>query len=391
MRTNACDDDGVMRFPTRRKVADVPPGVTLKVQSHRDFATLLTRDLTDSLVVIDHRDLDAETARRLVDARPHAVLNAAEFISGRFANLGPQLLSDAGIALYEADRSGVLGLSDGSVLRLHESTLYDGAVVALDLEPLPADQVTARMDLARAGLAAQLETFAHTTSEFLRREEGLLLHGHGSPVLRARIEGRAVIVIGPSAQPADLKRLRAFIREQKPVVLAVDGGAEVAVSRRLRPDAVILSGPGTVQPKTLARCREVVLTGSGETVRRRAEQANLPVHEAQTGLAGLDLGLLIAHRAQARVIIPVGYPATLDDFIDRGRSAQASNVLTRLRVGAVLVEASAVPLLYTGRVRRWQVALALVVAVGVLVLTVAATPVGQDWWDQAREQWDSWR
>lgn len=380
-----------MRFPQRRNVADVPPGVSLKVHSHRDLATLLSRDLYGSLVVIDRRDLDAETARRLVDARPHSVLNAAEFISGRFANLGPQLLADAGIGLYEGDRPGVLGLTDGSVLRLHEATLYDGAVVALDLTPVPAEQVTARMDAARSGLAAQLETFAHTTSEFLRREEDLLLHGRGAPVLRAKLTGRPVVVVGPTAVAADLKRLRVFLREQKPVVLAVDGGAEVAVARRLRPDAVILSGPGTVQPKTLARCREVVLTGSGETVRRRAEQANLPVHESQTSMAGLDLGLIIAHQAQARVIVPVGYPATLDDFIDRGRSAQASNVLTRLRVGSALVEASAVPLLYTGRVRRWQIGLSLVVAAAVLALTVAATPVGGDWWDQVRDQWESVR
>lgn len=373
-----------MRFPQRRKVADALPGTSLTVNSHRDLATVLGRDLSGSLAVIDRRDLDAETARRLLDARPAAVLNAAEFTSGRFANLGPELLAAAGVPLFQGDRAGVLALKDGSTLRLHDATLYDGAVVALDLEPLTLEQVRAQKEAARSGLAVQLETFAHTTSEFLRREEGLLLHGQGSPALRARLRGRPVLVVGPAARASDLRALRTFIREQKPVVIAVDGGAEAAVDRRLRPDAVILSGPGTVQPKTLTKCREVVLTGSGESVRRRAEQANLPVHEAQTSMAGLDLGLLIAHRGDARVVIPVGYPSTLEDFIDRGRSVQASNVLTRLRVGPQLVEASAVPLLYTGRVRRWHVAFALVAALAVLALAVGTTPVGQDWWDQVR-------
>lgn len=380
-----------MRFPQRRAVADVPPGRFLQVHNHRDLATLLNRDLTDSLVVIDQRDLDAETAQLILDRRPFAVLNAAEFISGRFANLGPEILARAGIQLFEAGRSEVYGLTDRSQLRLHEATLYDGAVVALDLRPLTLEGVRVQMDQARSGLMTQLDSFAHTTSEFLRREQDLLLHGRGAPEVRVKLAGRPVVVIGPVAKADDLAPLKVFLREQKPAVIAVDGGAEAAVGLRIRPDVVILSGAGTVQPKTLAQCREVVLTGSGEAVRRRAEQANLPVHDAQTTVTGLDLGLLMAQRGLARVVIPVGYPATLEDFIDRSRSSQASNVLTRLRVGSVLVEASAVPLLYSGKVRRWQVALIGLASAGVLALSVLTTPVGQDWADQARDAWESVR
>lgn len=373
-----------MRFPTRRNVADAPPGVTLRVHSHRDLATLLDRDLDGALVVVDRRDLDAETARTLLDRRPYAVLNASEFISGRYANLGPQLLTGAGVRLLEAPREGVLELRDGSSLRFHDSTLYDGAVVALDVRVLTGDDVTSRMEAARSGLATQLETFAHTTSELLRREQDLLLHGRGTPALRTQVAGRTVLVVGPAARVEDLKPLRALVRDHRPVLVAVDGGAEAVVGRGLRPDVVILSGAGTIQPRTLARSREVVLTGPGEAVRRRAEQAGIPVHDAPTSLAGTDLGLLIAEQGKARLVVPVGYPAGLDDFIDRGRSVQASNVLSRLRVGSRLVEASAVPLLYTGKVRRWHVALTLAVALAAVAVAVATTPVGQDWWNDLR-------
>ncbi|MET3963758.1 putative membrane-anchored protein [Marmoricola sp. OAE513] len=373
-----------MRFSLRRPAPAAPPGVTLRVHAHRDTATLLARDLTGCLVVIDHRDLDAETARTLLDRRPYAVLNAAEFISGRFANLGPKLLAENGVVLLEGAREGILALSDGSTLRLHDGTLYDGPVVALDVQAVEIGQITRRMTAASSGLAAQLETFAHTTSELLRHEEGFLLHGEGIPQVQTPVEGRPVVVVGPTARPEDLKKLRGFLREQKPALIAVDGGADVAVERGLRPDVVVLSAAGQVRPRTLTRCREVLLVGAGAAARRRAEDAGKVVHETSTDLAGTDVGLLLAHRAGARLVIPVGYPSTLEDFIDRNRSAQASNVLTRLKVGAVLVEASAVPLLYTGRVRRWQVALTLVVALGVLAVAVAATPVGQDWWHDLR-------
>ena len=90
--------------------------------------------------------------------------------------------------------------------------------------------------------------------------------------------------------------------------------------------------------------------------------------------------LLLAHLGGARLVVPVGDPATLEELIDRDRGDQASTVLTRLRLGTTVVDASSVPLLYTGRVRLWHVLLVLLAAVAVLGVTVAATPIGNDWW-----------
>ncbi len=349
----------------------------------RDLRTLLGRVQEGDLVVIDHRDLDAATARALAERSPFAVVNAAEFISGRFANLGPRVLAERGVVLLEAERDRVLALRDGAVLRLDGATLYDGAVVALDVRAVSSAEIEARMDQARAGLAAQLDSFAHTTSEFLRREEAVVLHGTGLPEMRARVSGRPVLVVGPGAQVADLKRLRRFIRQQKPVLIGVDAGAELLVRRRLRPDVAVLSGVAEVGKKVLGKCREVVLTGSGDAARRQLEKLNLPVHQVQSSVAGTDLALLMAHRAGARLLVPVGSPATLADFIDRERSDQASVVVTRLQVGSVLVEAEALPQVYTGRVRPWQLTIVLVAALAVVAVAVALTPIGNEWWGDA--------
>lgn len=369
-----------MSFPRRRQGAPSLPGITVTVRSHRNLATALERTREGDVVVIDQRDLDAATARAIVERKPHAVLNASEFISGRYANLGPELLTRAGVVLFEGDRARVLGLGDGKELRLDGSTLYDGVVVALDVTPLGADLITERLDAARAGLATQLETFAHTSSELLRREEGLLLHGTGAPLLRTRIEGRPVLVVGPATSAAELKRLRAYVREQKPILIGVDLGAELLVHHGKRPDVLVLTGDGRIDDKALARSREVVLTGTGEASRARIERFKLPFHEVRTSLAGSDVGLLLAHLDHARVIVMLGSPATLDDFVDRNLTEQASNVLTRLRAGTSVVEGASVPLLYTGRVRRWHVAVVVLAALAVLAVTVAATPVGHDWW-----------
>jgi uncharacterized membrane-anchored protein len=360
------------------------------VRTHRDFRTLLSRIGTGDLVVIDRRDLDAASARALADRKPAAVLNAAEFVSGRFANLGPAVLADAGIVLLEGDPARVHGLADGRVLRLDGSTLYDGPTEVLEAHRLTAEELEGRMDRARAGLASQLDTFAHTASEFLRREEGVLLHGDGLPSVRADLAGRTVVVVGPHATTTDVRRLATFLREQRPVLIGVDGGAELLARRRRRVDVVVLSAEAAPSDRVLRRAGEVVLHGTDDAVRRRVGKLNLPTYSVATGASSTDVGLLLAHQGGARLVVPVGDPSTLEEFIDRDRSDQASTVLTRLRLGSSVVEAGAVPLLYTGRVRTWQLLAILVVAIAVLAFSLAATPVGNDGWHHVVDRLPGW-
>ena len=379
-----------MKFTTRGRPDGEAPGTIATVRVHRDFRSLLDRVEEGDIAVIDRRDLDAASARALAERKPYAVLNASDFVSGRFANLGPEALADAGIVLLEGDPAQVRGLKDGATLRIDGDRLYDGATVAVDARRLSAEEIRARMDGARTGMASQLDTFAHTASEFLRREEGVLLHGTGLPELRTELAGKTVVVVGPHATAADVRRLSTFLREQKPVLLGVDGGAELLLRRRRRPDILVL-GPGAdPSDRALRRAGEVVLHGAPDAVRRQVDKLNLPMHPVTTGASGTDVALLLAHAGGARLVVPVGDPATLEELIDRERSDQASTVLTRMRLGSSVVEASAVPLLYTGRVRWWHLLLVLLVAVAVLVFTIAATPIGNDWAHDVVDRLPGW-
>jgi len=351
---------------------------------------LLDRVQAGDLVVIDRRDLDAGSAKSLAERKPAAVLNAAEFVSGRFANLGPAVLDDSGVLLLEGDAAAVRRLKDGTVLRLDGSTLYDGAQVVLEARRVTTQEIGERMERARSGLASQLDTFAHTSSEFLRREEGVLLHGTGLPTLRAKLSGRPVVVVGPHATPRQLRRIGSFVREQRPVLVGVDGGAELLVRGRRRVDVLVLGRDAAPSDKVLGRSREIVLHGAGDGARRQVAKLNVPTYDVQTSASSTDVALLLAHAGGARLVVPVGDPATLEELIDRERSDQASTVLTRMRLGTSVVDAGAVPLLYTGRVRLWQVLLVLLAALAVLAVTIAATPIGHDWWHHLAHHLPGW-
>ena len=376
-----------MRFPNR---APHEAAGTVTVRTHRDFRALLSRVQQGDLVVIDRRDLDAASAKALAERKPAAVLNATEFVSGRFANLGPRVLDDAGVLLLEGDAGAVRGLKDGAELRLDGSSLYDGERLVLDARRVTSEQIHEQMERARTGMGSQLDTFAHTASEFLRREEGVLLHGTGLPELRTALAGRPVVVVGPHATARDVQRLSGFLREQRPVLIGVDGGAELLLRRRRRIDVLVLSRHADPSQKALTKAREVVLHGSGEAIRRQVAKLNVPTHDVATSASSTDVALLLAHEGGARLVVPVGDPATLEELIDRERSDQASTVLTRMRLGSSVVDAGAVPLLYTGRVRLWQVLLVLLAALVVLGVTIAATPVGHDWWRDLADRLPDW-
>ena len=96
--------------------------------------------------------------------------------------------------------------------------------------------VAAAMDEAKVGLSAQLEAFAANTMEYLRRERDLLLDGVGVPDLNTELDGKHVlIVVRGYHYREDLAALRPYIREYRPVLIGVDGGADALIEAGYTP------------------------------------------------------------------------------------------------------------------------------------------------------------
>ena len=112
-----------------------------------------------------------------------------------------------------------------------------------------------------------------------------------------------------------------------------------------------------------------------------------PAAGCETAATPEDAALILADAADAAVIVGVGMHATLDEFLDRQRPGLASTYLTRLKVGRRLVDAAAVPTLYSGRVRPGHLLLVMLAGLIALAAAIAVTPVGQEWADDACPTW----
>jgi uncharacterized membrane-anchored protein len=384
-----------MRFSSRAGAPSRTSGgdVTGPVRSDRRTSALLSKVRPGDIAVLDHLDLDRRAAQALVEREVVAVVNAGPFISGRYPALGAEVLAGAGVALLDGVGSEIFaGVGNGDRAALDGDRLVvKGRTVATGRR-LSLDDVLEQMESARAGLATQLESFTHTTTEYLRREQELLLHGQGIPDVRARIHGRPVVVVVKAFDHLhDLRRIRRFIHEQRPVLIGVDDGADALRTAKLKADIVVIGEAGlarvpgsserVVSDEALRSAKEVVVHADATdraTGAERLERLGVrPIRVATSGTSE-DLALLLADIKGASLIVAVGTHTTLDEFLDRQRSGLASTFLTRLRVGSRLVDAKAVPALYSGRVRGWQLALLLLAGLVALVAALSVTPMGQD-------------
>ena len=104
-----------------------PAGRIGTARVDRDIDRLLRRVCPGDIVVIDVLDLDRITADALVDADIAAVVNASPSISGRYPNLGPEVLVNNGVTLIDETGPEVFKkVKDGAKIRLYDGGVYSG-------------------------------------------------------------------------------------------------------------------------------------------------------------------------------------------------------------------------------------------------------------------------
>jgi uncharacterized membrane-anchored protein len=377
------DDRGVKMPSLLRGRSEPPagPGVQGTARVDRRTKDLTKRLEPGDIAVIDHTDIDKVAADALVGRRPAAVLNASASISGRYPNLGPEILLAAGIILIDDVGPELMAsIQDGALVRVDGNEIWVGDTVTVHGTRQDQNSVAEAMDKARAGLNVQLENFAANTMEYLKKERDLLLDGVGVPDCTTTFEGRqALIVVRGYHYKEDLATLRPYIREYRPVLVGVDGGADAILEGGYTPD-MIVGDMDSVSDRALTCGAEIVVhayrDGNAPGLDRVRELGVEPVVFPATGTSE-DVAMLLADDKGASLIVAVGTHATLIEFLDKGRSGMASTFLTRLRVGGKLVDAKGVSRLYRQRISNWQLTLLMMAGLFALGVALAATDGGQ--------------
>ncbi|MBL1074352.1 thiamine pyrophosphokinase [Nocardia sp. 2] len=381
------------------RTTETLPGITGMARVDRNTRRLLQRVGPGDVVVLDEMDLDRLTADRLVEAGVAVVVNASPSISGRYPNLGPEVLVANGILLLDAVSSDVFTkIKDGAKVRVDEGIVYADKLSKKEPEALVEGielteaGIAERMIEARNGLADHLEAFAGNTIEFIRTESSLLIDGIGVPDVVLEMKKRHVVIVADAPDHAeDLKRIKPFIKEYAPVLIGVGRGADTLMRNGYRPD-LIVGDPEEITATTLKCGAEVILPADTDGHAKgleRIQDLGIGATTFPSSGAPADLALLLADHHGASLIVTVGAAASLDDFFDRGRrDSNPATFLTRLKMGTKLMDAKAVASLYRHRGNGWAIALVVLAALVALIVALLATHMGGELVASAADTWD---
>jgi uncharacterized membrane-anchored protein len=354
------------------------PRIAGRARLGRKTKNLVGRLRPGDIAVIDHADLDRIAAEDLAASGVEAVVNVARSSTGRYPNPGPLILARAGVPLVDVPAAPLFEeLSDGDEIvvegaevRRNGSVLATGTVIDLAM-------ASEQIDRQQAHLTEALADFAVNTIEHVENEGELLAGRLDFPPVRTRFRGRhALIVVRGTTYRRDLRTLRAYIEDTRPVLVGVDGGADAILEEGFEPD-MVLGDMDSASDAVLTCGAEVVVHAYADgraPGRERLEALGLdPVIAPAIGTSQ-DVAMLLAHENGAELIVSVGAHFNLTEFLDKNRAGMSSTFLTRLRIGETLVDAKGVSRLYNPGVRGWHMWAFLAVSLLVIAIVVVSSP-----------------
>jgi uncharacterized membrane-anchored protein len=330
------------------------------------------------VAVIDHTDLDRVSAEELLESGVRVVVNVAPSQSGRFPNPGPLLLVRAGVRLIDAPGAPIFDqVSEGDLLTVRGASVFRNGDCVAAGRALSADELARSIAEQRGRVTEALEAFADNTLRYLREEGRLLSEGIDFPPLQTRFRDQHALVVarGPGYK-RDLRIVRPYIRDFKPVLVGVDGGADALLEAGYKPD-VIVGDMDSVSDRALrSRAEKVVhaYTDGAAPGRERIEALEVEYQVVRAPGISEDVALLLAYEKGAELIVAVGTHFNLIEFLERNREGMSSTFVTRLKVGEILIDAKGVSRLVSRRVGLMPLVIFALTGLGAIVVAITASP-----------------
>jgi uncharacterized membrane-anchored protein len=352
--------------------------VTGTARLDRRTKRLVKRLSPGDVAIVDHADLDRVSAEELIESGVRVVVNLAPSTTGRFPNAGPLTLVRGGVLLLDVQSGDLFErLAEGELVTVRRAGLFRNGTCLAPGRLRDAAELEGELEQQKTRLASAIEAFAENTMRYMREEGRELAEGISFPTVSTRFRDRHALVVarGPGYKH-DLASVRPYIRDFRPVLVGVDGGADALLEAGFEPD-IIVGDMDSVSDAALRSGAELVVHAypDGDAPgAERAERLGLPYHAVPAFGISEDVALLLAYEKGAQLIVAVGTHFNLIEFLERNRSGMSSTFMARLRVGEILVDAKGVSRLVSRRVGVWPLAAFAAAGLGAVVVAVAASP-----------------
>ncbi|HSJ18855.1 MAG TPA: putative cytokinetic ring protein SteA [Solirubrobacterales bacterium] len=368
----------LLRSRDPRRAAPGGAAIEGRARLGRRTKDLVRRIGPGDVAIIDHADIDRIAAEELVATGVGAVVNVSRSSTGRYPNAGPLLLARAGVLLVDAPGAPLFDqLDDGDHVALHGGEVRSNGHALARGRVLEVAELAEQMERQRDRIDEALEAFAENTVAHIRQERDLLSGRFEVPETRTSFRDRHVlIVVRGTTHRRDLRALRAYIADVRPLLVGVDGGADAILEAGLKPD-VVLGDMDSASDEALRWGAELIVHAYPDgraPGRERLDRLGLEHTVIPAPGTSQDVAMLLAFEKGAGLIVSVGAHFNLIEFLDKNRAGMSSTFLTRLRVGETLVDAKGVSRLYNPGIRGPQLALFAAASALLLVIVVLSSP-----------------
>jgi uncharacterized membrane-anchored protein len=361
---------------------DIADGVQAVARLDKRTKNLVKRLKPGEVAVIDHTDIDRVSAESLIECRPAFVVNAACSITGNYPTLGPLMIVASGINILDETGHRVFeSIDEGDRVEIIGNAVFLNGELVSRGTLLTLPEIELRIEDSKSRLGKHLGDFATNTMELLEAEKEILLDAVQLPHITTKFEGRQTLIVvrGPDYK-RDLKALRTYMREIKPVLIGVDGGADALLEMGHKPHMVV-GDMDSVSDESLHCGAELVVHGyphGRAPGKSRLDDMELPSTVFRYPGTSEDIAMLIAYEKGSELIAMVGGHNNLIEFLDKDRKGMASTFLVRLRVGQTLVDAKGISQLYQTRVKAWHLVMMVIAALLVIAIVILLSePVRQ--------------
>jgi uncharacterized membrane-anchored protein len=330
------------------------------------------------VAIIDHAEIDRVSGEDLVATGVRCVVNCARSASPRYGNQGPVILTDAGVHLVDMPAAPLFdSLKDGETVTVRGDSLYRGDELIWEGDVQDREAVREAYEAGRRGIGEALEAFAENTLAHIREERELVSGNLELPEFKTNMRDRPVLVVVRGVDhKKDLRALRPYVRDMKPVLIGVDGGADAILEEGHGPDMIVGDMDSATDRALRCGCELVVhaYPDGRAPGRARLDRLGLDYKVVPAPATSEDVAMLMAAEKGAELIVSVGSHFNLVEFLEKNRAGMSSTFLTRLRVGEILVDAKGVSRLYRPSAGRGPILVVTLAAFITFVIVVATSP-----------------
>ncbi|AGB40543.1 putative membrane-anchored protein [Halobacteroides halobius DSM 5150] len=345
-----------------------------------------TKNLVKSLVpgeiaIINHQDIDYLAAQSLLEAGVKAVINVSASISGKYPNLGPQRILAAGIPIIDQVEGNLFQLlKNGDQIKIIDGKIINSEQIIASGEVLTYEKAQVKLNKTRDNLENELSKFIDNTLDYAKKEKRLILDLE-IPSIDTNLEDRDVlIVVRGKDYRQDLEAVSSYIKQIKPILIGVDGGADALLEYGFQPD-IIIGDMDSVSDKALKSDTELIVHAYPDGTApgmKRIKKLNLQAQRIPAPGTSEDIAMLLAYEKGAELIVAVGTHTHMIDFLEKGRPGMASTFLVRLKVGNKLVDAKGVNKLYNTRLQPKHFAQLIIASlIPIIVIMIVSPPINQ--------------